>query len=422
MQEQVQYKLILNSKEFIIPSNFPRLDDISSTIYQSLTEDHQYVVQSFVSEEVFQSFIKYLINNDIPNINFHNKFEYHQLSKEFNIMGNLLIKIQKTKESYINVLKLLKDETNKDKSSFEEIISQNLDDYLENCGEQLLSLPIQSLCRIFNNKNRQLTKQNLCYQLIKSHFEQTNDSNIFVLLLSLDGNRLSKENLEESINLRNDRFGMMPNLEFSFFDEKEAEIEKVLKKQNEDIQNLKAILFELRFNLNEEVESKYFKYDWFIPANLEWTQGKDSTEFTSNSNNQTFKVVSSSTADNAEDHYPKYLFGPDFRWASKPSKSAFIMISFNIPVAANALLMTSREETCYDQAPNSFHVLASNDENKVDVCLRKFSGIEWMGNEKKRFLFRNENQYSCYKIVFTSCKSSGNHYGLSRLNLGKVLE
>lgn len=54
-------KLILNSKEYSLPLRFRKMGEISDEIFVSLTGDkHQYVVQSKVSEEVFDQFYLYL--------------------------------------------------------------------------------------------------------------------------------------------------------------------------------------------------------------------------------------------------------------------------------------------------------------------------------------------------------------------------
>lgn len=74
----------------MIPSDFTRLSDISPNIYHFLMNEQQYDVQSIVSDEVMRSFIDYLDKNINSNINSSNKIEYLQLSKEFNVMNNLI--------------------------------------------------------------------------------------------------------------------------------------------------------------------------------------------------------------------------------------------------------------------------------------------------------------------------------------------
>ena len=47
-------------------------------------------MKSNVSIEVFDSFIKYLLKKETPNINSNNFFEYEELSKEFDFMKDII--------------------------------------------------------------------------------------------------------------------------------------------------------------------------------------------------------------------------------------------------------------------------------------------------------------------------------------------
>lgn len=424
-------KFILDDKIFHIPSNFIRLNDISQDIYVSLMNEHQYVIQSIISPETMQSFINYLTKNELPNITASNKIEYYQLSKEFNIMGNLLSSYQDTIESYLHNINILKDQSIKDKSRFEEIITSFLDDYLQSCGEQLLYAPIQSLYRIFNNKNRQLTKQNLCYDLIKRHFERTNNSSIFILLPLLNGENLNEQNIKDSIKFRNSRLGMMPNIELSYYLKKEEEmkvtieslnrkIKKIEDEKKEEIQNLTEKIKELQF-----YQRDYYEYKFFIPYGKQWTKGNNSNQFTLIDNKQKFTVTASSSC---EGHLVFNLFDGKkeiengTKWASckNPPPPQYITIEFAIPVSANVLSMSSRNNW-NDQAPTSFNILASND-NVNFILLKKYAGVTWLVNERSQFLFKNEKKYSVYKIEFLSSKSPYHYYGLAMLNLGYVVE
>lgn len=431
---QNNFHLILNGEFFNIPSNFVRMNDISQNIYISLKKNAQYIIKSNISKEVMQSIINYLTQNELPNITAQNKIEYYQLSKEFNIMGNLLYLHQDTVESYLHNIDILKDQSINDKSQFEEIISNFLDDYLLNCGEELFYTPIQSLYRIFNNENRKLTNQNLCYNLIKQHFDKTKDSTIFSLLPLLDGENLSEENIRDSIESRNKRLGMMPNIEFSYFLQKDDEIKKLKEEikriendKNEEVKKLLEIIQEFRFYLNYEYKSKYLKYKFFIPIGKQWNNINDRNHITLTDNDTTFTVICSSSLDDNY-HCLKNLFTGkkevegNVRWASvqSPKSPQSITICFSVPVAANVLSMTSRERW-KDQAPTNFRILASNDQ-KSFVLLKKYAGIDWDENEVKLFIFMNENSYSCYKIEFTASLSPNNYYGLADLNIGVIIE
>lgn len=77
-------KLILNSKDYQLPSQFRKMGEISAEIFGSLTSDNQqYVVQSKVSEEVFDQFFLYLKEGQEPEVHIDNLFELQQLSVEF---------------------------------------------------------------------------------------------------------------------------------------------------------------------------------------------------------------------------------------------------------------------------------------------------------------------------------------------------
>ena len=114
-----------------------------------------------------------------------------------------------------------------------------LDDYIENYGDILMKLPIQTLHIVFNHKKRNLTNHNDAYEMINKYFERTTEKNVFILLESLDGSKLSKSSIEESFKKRKSRMNYMPNIEFSYFsdsfekqrklEEKVTELENVIK-------------------------------------------------------------------------------------------------------------------------------------------------------------------------------------------------
>lgn len=83
-------QLILKSKIYTIPSNFSSLINIDPKIYNILMTKKQYVIQSSVDEDVFHSFIDHWLNNTIPDINFHNYYQFYLLSQEFDKMKDIL--------------------------------------------------------------------------------------------------------------------------------------------------------------------------------------------------------------------------------------------------------------------------------------------------------------------------------------------
>lgn len=215
--QQFSYQFLLKQKIFYIPFNFKHSIDISPNILNSIiiNSHHQYQVESNVSENTFQSFVNYLINDLIPDIEIDNINEYNQLSQEFGLLREIIENKKKIFGEYLVNLNFLQNKGT-DLSSCEEEIARKLDDYLEKYGKTLMKSPIQSLFNIFNHQHRKLKQHNLAYELIQQHYEETNDSNIFILLKTLDGSKLSKTNLEESISMSELHNNYMPCIDFLY--------------------------------------------------------------------------------------------------------------------------------------------------------------------------------------------------------------
>ena len=95
MENRNSIKLILKSKEFIMPPDFCTCLNSNLSVLTNLETKKEYEVKSEVSTEIFQTFINCMINRIFPDINDDNISEYELLSKEFNYM-----------EEYINLYKL----------------------------------------------------------------------------------------------------------------------------------------------------------------------------------------------------------------------------------------------------------------------------------------------------------------------------
>lgn len=102
-------------------------------------------------------------------------------------MKNLIISVEDEINECLDDIKILGDPNVPDKSLIEEKISQNTDHYLDLCGEKLLEFSLNSIYNIFFKGSTKLTKNNLCYELIKQHYENHNDLKIFILLQFLNG-------------------------------------------------------------------------------------------------------------------------------------------------------------------------------------------------------------------------------------------
>ncbi|KAK8884317.1 hypothetical protein M9Y10_043425 [Tritrichomonas musculus] len=88
MQNEKCFIMSLNETIFKIPFEFCQI--FESRVYKAIINTKLYKVKSNVSEEVFNSFVKYITNKELPNINSENFFEYEELSNEFDIMKNLI--------------------------------------------------------------------------------------------------------------------------------------------------------------------------------------------------------------------------------------------------------------------------------------------------------------------------------------------
>ncbi|KAK8871282.1 hypothetical protein M9Y10_006999 [Tritrichomonas musculus] len=102
MSSQATFNLIFKSKVYQIPTEIYHLSDIKEDIYNKIIINQQYIVQSDVSVNVLESFIKYWINREIPNFNPSTITEYEQISEEFDLM-KALIKLYK---NFTNKLKI----------------------------------------------------------------------------------------------------------------------------------------------------------------------------------------------------------------------------------------------------------------------------------------------------------------------------
>ena len=281
--EQSTFQLLLNSKQFPIPSQFDRLPKVSSKVYHSLVFDslHQYYVESNVSEDVFQSFLDYWIKEEVPNISINNFYEYYNLSQEFNLLTDI---IRKKKEEFGSDLQffngLKEQDKNNCRSDYERQISENLDNYLDQYGTEMMKLPIQTLFNIFNHSQRNFTKHDLAYNLIKIEYKLSNDPNIFILLSALDATKLSQENLEDCLCSRHLRNGMMPKIESSYFAnlyEKQRQMESEIEEFRSILNGQQSDMIQFRTNITLYVTNQDKKIDELI-IQLKEQERKSSTE------------------------------------------------------------------------------------------------------------------------------------------------
>lgn len=255
MDEKKSFLLYSNNKTFTIPTKFKVLADFPQNIYDTLifSPQHKYEIKSNVSEEVLRAFINYLKTQHIPEITINNFFEFSELSQEFNQFKEIIQAKQAEFDKNLSYFNGLKSQNQTTRSFYEDQIAQNLDDYLEKYGKDMLKLPIQTLHNIFNHPNIQLTKHDLAYNLINYEFEETKDPNIFVLLLSLDGTKLSRQNFEDSIKSRDLHLGMMPKIETNFLSnsiQRQNSMENEIIKLNKVIESQKITIDNITNEIN----------------------------------------------------------------------------------------------------------------------------------------------------------------------------
>lgn len=90
MQENNTYKLVFNSKEYDLPVQFNQRASITPKILTALQKDGRYTIQSSVTEEILEPFIRYLSTGEAPKINESNRSQFIELSHEFDVMGDIL--------------------------------------------------------------------------------------------------------------------------------------------------------------------------------------------------------------------------------------------------------------------------------------------------------------------------------------------
>lgn len=84
---QSSFKIILKEHETPLPFQFLKMNIINKDILQTLIldEKHQYICKSDVHIEILKEFIKYLVDDEAPNINIHNFNDFSLLSHEFDV-------------------------------------------------------------------------------------------------------------------------------------------------------------------------------------------------------------------------------------------------------------------------------------------------------------------------------------------------
>lgn len=258
--------LILRSKRFSIPNFFKNMSQTREDIFQSLTETKEYTIKSYVSEEILQSFIKFWVNEEQPNIDSSNYAEYCQLGDEFQIkyINDFLQSQHINSDNYeTTLLKVINPSIALEtRQMLERDISRNLDTYLLRYRNKLIGLPIQTLYRIFSDPGIKFSQHEIAYQGIVDHFKEHNDISIFTLLSFLDGSQLNQDSLQECIKEQDSRCGFCPKMNYSSIEEKVtrkdaqiAQLEQIVSSQQELIDNITTKLND-QIQKNESTKSE----------------------------------------------------------------------------------------------------------------------------------------------------------------------
>ena len=209
----MEYRLYLpyNLEPFNISPKWIMLNFINKDIQNELRKNGQYTLKSQVKKESFQLILDYLSDGKRkPVINDSNRSDLFLLCTEFQIWENLF-----PSTSYLDKIKILKEDSNPNIPNIQEIVAKDLDQYLVECSDELFQVPIQRLNVIFGHPERNLTKHNLCYNLILRNYEKNKNKNIFILLPYLDGNKLDKNNLNDAISNSNIRCNYKPSIDYT---------------------------------------------------------------------------------------------------------------------------------------------------------------------------------------------------------------
>ena len=368
--QQDTLELILNSKAFSINSYFKRLSHVSKRIYHLLIQNKQYVVESNASDETFQDFIDYWVENKTPNIQPQNFYEFYQLSQEFELMNELIeskeLEFGKSDQHLI----ILFDKHNPNTAKCEEIISQNLDFYLEQYPNEMMQVEIASLCNIFNHKKRKLIDHNLAFSFINNYSIQNNDPNIFILLPLLDSNKLQQEYVRESFLHKNEHFGFMPYNDFRYFEN----------------------AFPINF--------LYAGPSPTLPGILYYLKQKQKNKF------DQFFIASQST----RDIYNLINPNSDENFNTPNRKSNFIQFEFKNEIQINGIEIFSSNEFY----PKSFDIFVNNEKVKSITNAKELNG-----ENKKMLINFDEKSAKTVRLLFTSKNWANDNYtiGMKRVEL-----
>lgn len=209
-------------------------------------------------------------NEEFPTITSDNFYDYRLIGDEFQIFTDYFSKPEFENLYKISILiNITKSNTNFDKSKIEKYISQNLDIFLEKYETQMYKIPYDSLYNIFYHNERKLSQHSLAYQFLTQKIVESVDideeeiqSKLFILLGSLDAKQMTESLMIDSIINREQHFGFIPSLDFSYIEdlktifsdlsiETNCDIYQSMKELKQKIQELQKDIIIKNQNIND---------------------------------------------------------------------------------------------------------------------------------------------------------------------------
>ncbi|KAK8888136.1 hypothetical protein M9Y10_039198 [Tritrichomonas musculus] len=208
-----KFDFTLGKEEIAIDVKLQDFFNLPADMQRELFESGKYDVGLSVNKQNFIDFFNYLIDSSrVLQPNSENALDYKDLCEKFKMSTDFIL------DDILDLSYLYKfKEQGTDKSRYEEKISANLDYYLENYEDDMLKLPISSLIRIFEHKNRQLKDEERAYQFIV----KGNSPSFYVLFGSLSFKKLSPESRIESLQKVDERCGFIPKFDYLELEERE---------------------------------------------------------------------------------------------------------------------------------------------------------------------------------------------------------
>lgn len=297
------YVFLLNGQDFPFRANQSFMSKIAGKISDEILDNGKYYVQSNVDNQVFQSFLNYLLDsNEELSLNINNYYDYLLLNVEFNNKNieGILSKSEFVQIKEKSMLQNAKsDKSNKNLS--EEFISKNLDYFLQIYFEDMAQIPVCSLYNIFNHNKRVLNNQDRAYQFISNIITNNNNNQHYcVLLEALKATKITEQSLQDALSKREERFGFAPIMDYSInenISETRKQIINEIKPLFEQVSNiqrgiqaLSEKMGQIENNVND-LSNKYetMKNNQEVPSQLNAIH--DQIQQISKKNEETFNFI-----------------------------------------------------------------------------------------------------------------------------------